>query len=65
MLDDRLYQRDTYRCVFDGRLELPHRTVIENVSSNMTNGILFDFWDDTGGGTDIPTVATKPWYKVR
>ena len=55
------HQGNNYRCVFDGRLELPHRTVIENVSSNMTNGIIFDFWDDTGGGTDIPTVATKPW----
>lgn len=55
------HQGNNYRCVFDGRLELPHRTVIENVSSNMTHGILFDFWNDTGGGTDIPTVATKPW----
>ena len=42
-----------YECVFDGRLELPHQTVIENISTNMTvGGDVFAFWD---GGTDIPT----------
>lgn len=44
---------NNYECVFDGRLELPHQTVIENVTTNMTaGGDVFAFWD---GGTDIPT----------
>lgn len=44
---------NNYECVFDGRLELPHQTVIENVSTNMTvGGDVFAFWEK---GTDVPT----------
>ena len=44
---------NNYRCVFDGRLELPHQTVLENISTNMdTGGDVFAFW---AGGTDVPT----------
>lgn len=42
-----------YKCVFDGRLELPHQTVLENISTNMVGGgDVFSFWDK---GTDVPT----------
>lgn len=41
-----------YKCIFDGRLELPHQTVIEDVSTNMTGGgDVFSFYGDT----DVPT----------
>lgn len=44
---------NNYKCVFDGRLELPHQTVIENISTNMTvGGDVFAFLEK---GTDIPT----------
>ena len=47
------YNGNNYECVFDGRLELPHQTVIEDVSTNMTTGgDVFAFYE---GGTDIPT----------
>lgn len=41
-----------YKCIFDGRLELPYQINIENVSTNMINGDLFAFWE---AGTDVPT----------
>lgn len=54
-------QGHNYRCVFDGRLELPRRTTVENVSTNMTTGgDLFAFWEN---GTDVPTKfgSTGKW----
>lgn len=51
---------NNYKCVFDGRLELPYQTVIENVSTNMTDGgDVFSFYQ----GTDIPTTLRnkKKW----
>lgn len=52
-----------YKCVFDGRLELPYQTVIENVSTNMTTGgDVFAFWEK---GTDIPTkLGSKKKWKI-
>lgn len=52
---------NNYKCVFDGRLELPRRAVVENCSTNMTTGgDLFAFWET---GTDIPTKfgSTGKW----
>lgn len=44
---------NNYECVFDGRLELPHQIVLEDISTNMTvGGDVFAFWDK---GTDVPT----------
>jgi hypothetical protein len=44
---------NNYKCIFDGKLELPNRTTIENISTNMTTGgDVFAFWT---GGTDVPT----------
>ena len=43
---------NNYKCVFDGRLELPHQINLENISSNMINGDVFAFWEN---GTDVPT----------
>jgi hypothetical protein len=44
---------NNYKCIFDGKLELPNRTTIENISTNMTTGgDIFAFWEK---GTDIPT----------
>ena len=44
---------NNYKCIFDGKLELPNRTTIENISTNMTTGgDVFSFWT---GGTDVPT----------
>jgi uncharacterized membrane protein YgcG len=51
----------SYQCIFDGRLELPHRTVLENIATNMKQGDVFDFWHDTSGGTDIPTWTDSTW----
>ena len=51
---------NNYKCVFDGRLQLPSRTTIDNVSSNMSAGDVFSFWDQ---GTDVPTKfgPTNKW----
>lgn len=47
------YNNHKYKCVFDGRLEMPHQIVISNVASNMTaGGDVFAFYS---GGTDVPT----------
>ena len=51
----------SYKCIFDGRLELPHRTVIENIATNMSHGDVFAFWKDSSGGTDIPTWTNGTW----
>lgn len=40
-----------YKCVFDGKLTLPNRTVFENITTNMTS--FRPFWFYTGN--DIPT----------
>lgn len=50
-----------YQCIFDGRLELPHRTVLENIATNMSVGDVFSFYHDTSGGTDIPTRMDGKW----
>ena len=42
-----------YRCVFDGRLELPRQINIENITTNIKGtGDVFAFWE---AGTDVPT----------
>ena len=47
------YAGNNYRCVFDGRLELPNQINIENVMTNIKGtGDVFAFWES---GTDIPT----------
>nr|WP_315410744.1 hypothetical protein [uncultured Selenomonas sp.] len=47
------YGGNSYKCVFDGRLELPSQTNIENVVTNMKgSGDVFAFWEN---GTDVPT----------
>lgn len=44
---------NNYQCVFDGRLELPSQTNIENIVTNMRgSGDVFSFWEK---GTDVPT----------
>lgn len=51
----------SYECIFDGRLELPHRTVLENIATNMKHGDVFCFWNDASGGTDIPVWTDGTW----
>lgn len=47
------YNGNNYKCVFDGKLELPSQTVLENIGTNMkSTGDVFAFWT---GGTDVPT----------
>ena len=47
------YAGNNYRCVFDGRLELPHQINIENITTNIKgSGDVFAFWEK---GTDVPT----------
>ena len=55
---------NNYRCVFDGRLELPHQISLENISTNMdTGGDIFAFWE---AGTDVPTkVGPKGKWTIR
>ncbi len=55
---------NNYRCVFDGRLELPHQITLENISTNMdTGGDVFAFWE---AGTDVPTkVGPKGKWTIR
>ena len=44
---------NSYKCVFDGKLEMPSQIVLQNISTNMTSGgDVFAFWEK---GTDIPT----------
>lgn len=43
---------NTYKCVFDGKLEMPSQIILENISTNMTSGgDVFAFYE---GGTNIP-----------
>ena len=43
---------NTYKCVFDGRLEMPSHITLENISTNMTaGGDVFVFYE---GGTNVP-----------
>ena len=43
---------NTYKCVFDGRLEMPSHITLENISTNMTaGGDVFAFYE---GGTNVP-----------
>ena len=53
-----------YRCVFDGRLELPSQINIENITTNIKgSGDVFAFWE---GGTDIPTkVGPTGQWKIK
>ena len=55
---------NNYRCVFDGRLELPHQITLENISTNMdTGGDVFAFWEQ---GTDVPTkVGSKGKWTIK
>ena len=55
---------NSYRCVFDGRLVMPHQIVLENISTNMnTGGDVFAFWEQ---GTDIPTkVGSKGKWTIK
>jgi len=55
---------NNYRCVFDGRLELPHQLTLENISTNMdTGGDVFAFWEQ---GTDVPTkLGPKGKWTIR
>ncbi|MGL5513468.1 MAG: hypothetical protein ACRDBM_09600, partial [Sporomusa sp.] len=47
-----------YRCVFDGKLTMPSKTVFENITTNMNNGHVFWFYRNT----DIPTKqGNRPW----
>ena len=41
----------TYKCVFDGKLVLPNKTIFENITTNIASGNIFWFYS----GTDIPT----------
>jgi|GEM_PF-2509702 len=52
-LGDKVYANgNTYRCVFDGRMEMPSQIVLENISTNMKNGgDVFSFYS---GGTSVP-----------
>ena len=44
---------NSYKCVCDGKLEMPSQIVLQNITTNMTNGgDVFAFWES---GTDIPT----------
>lgn len=44
---------NSYKCVFDGKLEMPSQIVLQNIATNMTSGgDVFAFWES---GTDIPT----------
>lgn len=55
------YNGNHYKCVFDGKLELPSQTVLENIGTNMKGtGDVFAFWE---AGTDIPTKfnSTGQW----
>lgn len=55
---------NNYKCIFDGRLEMPHQIVLEDISTNMTvGGDVFAFWQ---GGTDVPTkVGSRGQWKIR
>lgn len=50
-----------YRCVFDGKMTLPNKTVFENITTNITSGHVFWFYT----GTNVPTVqGDRPWVVV-
>ncbi|BAL85088.1 putative phage tail protein (plasmid) [Selenomonas ruminantium subsp. lactilytica TAM6421] len=53
-LGDIVYVGDnSYKCVFDGKLEMPSQIVLQNITTNMkAGGDVFAFWE---GGTDVPT----------
>ena len=51
-----------YKCIFDGRLELPRLISVEDVSTNMTvGGDIFAFWEE---GTDVPTKLSGNSWKI-
>lgn len=58
------YAGNNYRCVFDGRLELPSQINIENITTNIKGtGDVFAFRE---GGTDIPTkVGPTGQWKIK
>lgn len=53
------YNGNNYKCVFDGKLEMPEQINIENIRAtgfNNGTGDVFAFWES---GTDIPTRVGK------
>lgn len=49
-----------YKCAFDGRLELPNKSIFENITTNLTNGYIFKF--DT---VDVPTKkGSRDWTVI-
>ena len=58
------YAGNDYKCVFDGRLELPSQINLENISTNMKGtGDIFAFWE---AGTDVPTkVGASGKWKIK
>ena len=56
-----------YKCIFDGRLELPYQINIENIycNPNMVAGDVFA-WYAPGDSTDVPTkLGGKSAWKVK
>lgn len=47
----------SYRCIFDGKLEMPSQLVFEDIATNMTSG--GDIAAFYAGGTDVPTKLGK------
>ena len=49
---------NTYECMYDGKMVVPHKTVFKNIVTNMSGGQVFWFYT----GTNVPTRAgDKPW----
>lgn len=51
---------NTYECAFDGKLELPNKTIFENITTNMDNGNVFWFFGDV----NVPTKRGDRDWKV-
>ena len=49
-----------YRCEFDGRLELPSKSIFENITTNAKNGYIFDF----SSSVNVPTKTGVNDWKV-
>lgn len=49
-----------YKCVFDGKLVLPNKTIFENITTNLKKGSVFKF----DSNVDVPTKKGNADWKV-